>query len=417
MQTKKIALIGVIAILVVTAAIVFTHAKISGNAILGQTEKKILPGVPTPEKIRPPKPIYPPYEPGILPIPKPNCKEGGRRCVGENLQGCIGSEWIVMATCRPGTTCTLSGCKAIQPGCTDGAKRCVGNNLQGCINSEWIVMATCPTGNRCTLDGCKLVQPTCQSGRTQCINNNYQACINGQWIVTATCGYDQYCYRGSGCITIPPAPPNIILVQNALPCPARPTPQTIQLPEAVTKQNDCDLKGKTIDIEFYLKSLENTVESCSQIQAQQANLVQSDKQYIFYQISLLYPGYPYFPSYQPNVCTLIPETTQMPPTPTFTPTQGPTYFTDWLKQITQTTQDYCTTVQQIMTPLLNGCNNINANLASCGTDFNAQNAYINYLDTQQQASNSKIIYATTLNSAFSLNVKQFRDAMTQGITC
>jgi hypothetical protein len=411
MQTKKIALIGVIAILVVTAAIVFTHAKISGNAILS--------GATAPEKIKPypkPKP-YPPYEPGILPIPKPNCKEGGRRCVGENLQGCIGSEWIVMATCRPGTTCTTSGCKAIQPSCNTGGRRCVGNNLQGCISGEWIVMATCPTGNRCTIDGCKSVQPTCQSGRTQCINNNYQACINGQWIVTATCGYDQYCYRGSGCVTIPLAPSNIILVQNALPCPARPVPQIITLPAPVAKQNDCDLKGKTADIEFYLKSLENTVESCSQIQTQQASIAQSDKQYIFYQISLLYPGYPYFPSYQPNVCTLIPETSQIPPAPAFTPTKGPTYFTDWLKYLTQTTQDYCTTAQQIITPLVNGCNNINANLAACGTDFNAQNAYTNYLDTQQQASNSKIIYATTLSQTFSLNIKQFRDASAQGITC
>ncbi len=419
MRVKTFALYTIIGILVVTALIVFAHAKISGNAVL-DGKQKILPGVPTPDYIKPypkPKPIYPPDDDmHILPVPKPSCKEGGRRCVGNNLQGCIGGEWIVMATCRPGTTCSRDGCKAVQPGCNTGARRCSGINLEGCINSQWEVLATCRSGSYCTTSGCQPVRPSCNPGARRCLNNNLQACIGDQWITTAVCGQDQYC-SSQGCITIPPTPSNIVIFgAQGLSCPTKPSPLNVPFPDPVYKVDDCDLHAP--DVELYIKSLENSIATCSQLQGQQLTLATADKQYIEYQISLLYPqSFPTYP-YAPT-CSLTPPLLAAPqPTPIFTPSEGKERYTDWLKFITKTATTYCALVQTIINPVVDGCTNINANLPVCGADYNAQVAYFTYLNGQMGISSGTAIQATALSSAFSFNINQFRDALTKtGFAC
>lgn len=420
MKIKAFALYAIIGILTVTALIVFTHAKISGNAIISGVptpkeydQPKILPGVPTPDYIKPypkPKPYPEPYP---MPGPKPTCKEGGRRCVGNNLQGCIGSEWITMSVCRPGTTCSLSGCKAIQPGCADGDRRCAGINLEGCISGQWQVLATCRSGDYCTTSGCKPVRPNCNSGARRCRGTNLQACIGDQWITTAVCGQDQYC-SSQGCITIPPSPSNIIFVgAQGLSCPANPS-ITVTFPDSITKENDCDLK--TADVEFYLKSLENAVSTCSQLQGQQLTLAQADLQYLQYQLSMLYPS-PIFTQYSPT-CNLVSPAPVSPQPTVFTPAEGNNRYTGWLNYITQTAKNYCAVAQSIITPVIDGCTNINANLPVCGTDYGAQIIYNNYLNTQLSLSSTKAIQATGLSTTFSLSANQFRDSVsTSGIKC
>src|SRR5574342_5459 len=400
MKVRTFALYAIISILVVTTIIVFAHAHISGNAVLNQ-KQKILPGVPTPDYIKP----YPMPKPYPEPLPKPTCKEGGRRCVGNNLQGCIGSEWITMAVCRPGTTCSRDGCRAIQPGCTSGDRRCAGINLQGCIDGQWIVLATCNSGDYCTTSGCKPVRPNCSAGSRRCRGNNLQACIGDQWITTAVCGQDQYC-SSQGCITIPPSPSNIIVIgAQGLACPTNPS-ITVPYPDAITKDTDCDLKAT--DVEFYLKSIENSVSTCSQLQGQQLTLAQADSQYLQYHLSMLYPS-PLFNQYAPT-CNLVSPTQTIQPPPEFTPPEGRTRYTEWLNYITQTAKNYCSTAQSIITPVINGCTNINANLPVCGTDYGAQIVYNNYLNTQMSISSAAAIRATALSTTFSLNVKQFRDS-------
>jgi hypothetical protein len=408
MKVKAFALYSIIGILVATALIVFAHSQISGNAVLNE-KQKILPGVPTPEKY---KPIYPDDEMHILPI-KTQCKEGGRRCVGTNLQGCIGEEWITMSVCRPGTTCTLNGCKAIQPGCSSGERRCAGINLQGCIDGQWEVLATCRSGDYCTTSGCKPSRPSCTPGARRCISNNLQACIGDQWITTAVCGQDQYC-SSQGCITIPPSPSNIIFVgAQGLSCPTKPN-INVPFPDPVTKDTDCDLK--TADVEFYLKSLENAVSTCSQLQGQQLTLAQADVQYLQYQLNMLYPS-PIFTPYSPT-CNLVSPTQVQQSPPEFVPPEGNKKYTEWLSYITQTAKNYCASAQSIITPVIDGCTNINANLPVCGTDYGAQVVYNNYLNTQMSISSTKAMRATALSTTFELNAKQFRDSVSKtGIAC
>lgn len=412
MKVKTFALYAIISILVVTALIVFAHAKISGNAILEDGEMRIL---PSPEKIKPypkPKPIYPDDEVHILPVPKPACKEGGRRCVGTNLQGCIGNEWITMAVCRPGTTCTLSGCKAIQPGCRTGDRRCSGINLEGCINGQWEVMATCRSGSYCTTDGCKPTRPNCTPGQRRCRGNNLQACIGDQWITTAVCGQDQYCST-QGCITIPPAPSNIIIGVQGLACPTKPS-VNVPFPDQIYKENDCQIKISAV--EPYIKSLENAVATCSQLQGQQLALAQADLQYLQYQISLLYPD-PTFTPYQPT-CNLVSPTPLAQQQITFTPPEGNKRFTEWLDYITRTAKNYCTTVQSIIEPVIDGCTNVNANLPVCGADYSAQTTYFNYLNNQMLLSTDTARRATTLSATFTFNVNQLKSEISKtGIPC
>jgi len=412
MKIKTFALYSIIGILVLTTILVFAQAKISGNATLGQTEKKILPGVPTPEKYYPkPKPIYPPD----YPIVKPECITGKRRCVGTNLQGCIGEHWIVMATCARIGRCTTDGCKPIAPTCQTGARRCVGNNLQGCINGEWEVTATCRANQYCTTGGCRQAEPTCQTGSARCRGNNLQACISGQWIATAVCGQNQYCTT-SGCITVPSPPPNIIVLPQGLSCPGKPADLDIKIPQVIWKQSDCHLTP--IEVDQYLVSLEKMVAACTQAQSQQINLASADKQYIAYQISLLYSGYPLPPFAAPGTCSLTPQAAETESVSSYTPAKGQTYYTDWLKYITDTAQKYCTKAQRIINPVVDGCNNINANLAACGTDYGAQMLYLSYLDGQMLLSNSKMSEAAALSAAFTFHSNQLRDTLAkEGITC
>src|SRR5574341_484302 len=331
----------------------------------------------------------------ILPVPKPSCKEGGRRCSGNNLLGCIGGEWIAMATCRPGTTCTLDGCKAIQPGCRTGDRRCSGIKLEGCIDGQWTVMATCRTGSYCTTSGCQPVRPNCTPGARRCRGNNLQACISDQWTTTAVCGQNQYCTTSQGCITIPPAPPNIIVGAQGINCPTQPSVD-VPFPDQITKEDDCQLK--VTDVEVYLKSLENAVATCSQLQGQQLALAQADMQYLQYQLTLLYPAPIYTP--YPATCNLFSPAPLLQQVSVFTPPEGKKHVTDWLAYITQTAKNYCTTVQTIMTPVINGCTNINANLPVCGTDYGAQVTYNNYLNTQMSLASNAAIQATTLSTTF-----------------
>jgi len=408
MKTKTIVLLGIITIFIITAVLVYLHPTISGEA-------SILPGQVQKEKpfkpVYPPKPIKPsPYEPGILPIKE--CQEGARKCDGTNVIGCIGGQWIAMATCAPSRRiCRNAQCTSPQPTCRSGETRCISNNLQRCISGEWIVTATCPARTYCTTEGCKQTQPTCENGQTRCRSNVLQACINENWLTTATCGQNQFCTRQQGCITIPQ---NIIFVQQGLSCPTKPSPPDTRMPDPIYKTDDCDLVGKKENIEQYLNALQNIVNACSQAQAQQINLASADKQYIDYQISTLYPAPP---TIYPPTCPLLPITTTAQPAPTFAPATGKQYLTDWLKYITQTAQNYCAKTQSIINPVIDGCTNINANIPTCGTDYNAQTSYTGYLQGQMMQSINTVSEATALSTAFTFNTNQLRTAISQEIKC
>ncbi len=397
-------------IIVLTAMIAtldFFSTPNAGSAI------SILPGqVEQIKPIRPPKPFTPIYPP-IEPI-RPGCPSGERRCVGNNLEGCVAGEWEVMATCRPGSRCTPSGCQPFVQPCPAGQRRCVGNNLQGCIAGEWEVMATCKPGTQCTISGCQQTQPTCRTGARHCSGNNLEGCIDGQWEVMATCDQTyQYCTK-QGCISIPP---NIVIVAGpqGLYCPTQPSILDINWPELVYKNTDCELTAAKI--ESYLNILENAVTTCSQAQQQQINLAAADEQYIDYQIDLIAPGFPLPPPPYPTMCSLVPQTLTQT-TPSFTPKKGTQYFTDWLNYITQTAQQYCTQIQNLVSPVINGCTNINANIPACGTDFNAIVMYHQYLEGQMAYANNMASQAIGLNSAFTLNVNQLRTALAkEGVKC
>ncbi len=230
-----------------------------------------------------------------------------------------------------------------------------------------------------------VVTAACMEKDTRCNKDRsgrvfFQRCENGVWHTTRWCQKNEQC-TAKGCITpmtlapgIAPTPTPEIkktlqtpikpitpikFYKTKLTCPTVPK-TAVRLPKSPIGKNDCDLIGKSAEIEAYLAALEKIAASCNANRAAAWKAVNAaradlDKQVDALEvpppaedgdITIAIASCPSYGSSEPSE-----------PSEPYPPENM--YYTNWLQTITENTAKYCKLIDELIKPMWLACDEIN----------------------------------------------------------
>jgi len=218
-------------------------------------------------------------------------------------------------------------------------------------------------------------QYACTESDTRCDGARFQKCRSNEWLTYDSCTKDERCDPDKGCMTTTVtriAPTPILEPRPLLPTPIKPiTPIRMyktklvcpviprsgpRMPLAPWGVNDCDLVGKSAEIEAYLTALEAIADGCKDRRAAAWANVLTTRTDLDNQVDLL--EVPEGGGEMIAACPIY--TGDMEP---IEPVGGSEpenmYYTRWLQRIAENTAKYCRLIDQLAKPLRQACDEIN----------------------------------------------------------
>jgi hypothetical protein len=137
-----------------------------------------------------------------------SCPVGSYRCTGANLEHCMGSGWVLRATCATPALCDPVIGMCVAPTCLPGMHRCDGANLQICNSDQngWANKEMCASAGLCDAVRGMCSTSACMPGAYQCSGATLQQCRTDQtgWDTVMVCASAALCNATTGMCDTPP---------------------------------------------------------------------------------------------------------------------------------------------------------------------------------------------------------------------